>query len=81
MTEKFINLKDNIVQVTPFVNADAEYCELKELIEAVEGNTGETLVCSIEGAVHALQDGEYLAKVDASQETIEELFIIISEQA
>lgn len=78
---KFINYKNNYVSINTWRNPEAEICHLSEILEAIENDSSENLTISIEGVVDALQDGEYLGTVKASQDTIEKLFNAICEQA
>ena len=80
-TEKHIVVHLGEIEITPFPNPIATKCSLAEILEMMENKSGDILVCSIEGSLDALQDGEYLSKVNASQDTIEHLFNIISEKA
>ena len=70
----FINLKDGKITVKSYRNPNANACELSDILEAVENETGETLVCSADGAADALCDGEYLGTLDISQATVEAVY-------
>ena len=56
-------------------------CGLSELLDAMAHQSQECLVCSLhtQYAIDALEDGEYLASIDANQEAVEKLHAILKE--
>ncbi len=48
--------------------------ELSDVLEAIKKDSNHAYCCDLDGAADALCNGEYLSKIDVSQDTVEYLY-------
>ena len=69
----FINLVEGKLTLNSHRNPEAQATDLEDMLSAIESQTGETLVISADGVKNALEDGEFLGTIKATQEAVEDL--------
>lgn len=72
-----INLKDGKITVDGHRYPEAVSCSISDLLQAIDGSTGECLTVLVEGVKVALEDGEYLKHVNVSQQSVEQLHAVL----
>lgn len=66
----FINYTDQGITINPFRKPECLHGDLADLINAA-ASSNEYVCCNLEGAKDALEDGDYLGRIGADQETVE----------
>lgn len=67
----FINLKNGEVSVKTYRDASATVTDLEDMLCAIKNQTGEHLVIDADGVKEALEDGDFLGSIKATQDAVE----------
>ena len=76
----FVNLKNGHVDIKSFRDSSATVTDLEDMLKALENETGEHLVISMEGVKDALEDGSFIESINADQDAVEYLHSYLSEK-